>query len=71
MPYSPMQQVMLIFAGTRTSICDDIPLDRVAELKSRILQATAEAQQTFLTDGKLDATAIEDFLRAVAQNRLG
>ena len=66
-PYSVLQQVMLIFAGTRTDLCDSIALEEVAELKSRILQATAESQQEFFANGQLDAPAIEAFLNAVAK----
>ena len=66
MPYTPLQQVMLIFAGTRTAICDSIPLENVAELKSNILRATAESHREFLADGQLDASAIENFLQGVA-----
>jgi F-type H+-transporting ATPase subunit alpha len=67
MPYTTLQQVMLIFAGTRTPIIDSIPLESVAELKSTILQATAESNQEFLADGQLDVAAIETFLLEVAQ----
>ena len=65
-PYSTLQQVMLIFAGTRMSICDDIPLENVAALKSNILRATTESHQEFLADGQLDVSAIESFLQEVA-----
>jgi hypothetical protein len=37
LPYTTLQQVMLIFTGTRTAIIDSIPLESVAELKSTIL----------------------------------
>lgn len=57
---------MLIFAGTRMAICDDIPLENVAALKSNILRATAETHQEFLSDGQLDVPAIETFLRGLA-----
>jgi F-type H+-transporting ATPase subunit alpha len=67
LPYTTLQQVMLIFAGTRTAIIDSIPLESVAELKSTILQATAESHQEFLADGQLDVAAIETFLLEVAK----
>ena len=65
MPYTTLQQVMLIFAGTRTSLCDDISLENVLGLKSQILNATAESHQEFLTDGKLDIRHLEAFLTDV------
>jgi F-type H+-transporting ATPase subunit alpha len=66
-PYTTLQQVMLIFAGTRTSIVDSIPLEHVAGLKSSILEATAESNQEFLAAGQLDVPAIETFLQSVAK----
>ena len=44
---------MLIFAGTRTSLCDDISNENVLGLKRLILCATAESHQEFLTNGRL------------------
>ena len=67
LPDTTLQQVMLIFTGTRTAIIDSIPLESVAELKSMILQATAESHQEFLADGQLDVAAIETFLLEVAK----
>lgn len=67
MPYTTLQQVMLIFAGTRMTICDDIDLEAVAALKDAILKATAESHQEFLAGGQLDVQAIESFLAEIAK----
>ncbi len=70
MPYTTLQQVMLIFAGTRTSLCDNIPLESVAGLKSHILESTALSNQEFLVGGQLDVSTIELFLNGVYQKWL-
>jgi hypothetical protein len=61
LPYTTLQQVMLILAGTRTVSIESLPVGVGGVPESTILQATAESHQEFLADGQLDVAAIETF----------
>lgn len=43
-PHSVLQQVALIYTGTRTSACDAIQLDKLADVKHVILKRMGEAR---------------------------